>query len=80
MWSFHVSLLNSRHVMSCAYVFVCFLAYCGREMGEAGKDYICGPRWKHQVLFCLWISIFPVRLINTVKIVDSNIRHCLSLK
>lgn len=67
MWSVYVSLLNSRHVMSCVYVFVCFLAYCGREMGEAGKDYICGPRWKHQVLSCLWVSIFSVRLINTDK-------------
>lgn len=79
MWSFHVSLLNSRHVMSCVYVFVCFLAYCGREMGEAGKDYICGPRWKHQVL-SLSVDFHILSEINTVKIVDSNIRHCLSLK
>lgn len=35
---------------------LCVTALGSREMGEAGEDDICGPCWKHQVLFYIAVT------------------------
>lgn len=35
---------------------LCFAGHRSGKMGEAGEDDIRGPRWKHQVRFCLQLT------------------------